>query len=223
MKRGQENKERGIRNEARIVEMTTGQMMSRRQIAEAMGFTLASAFIYTDRLHDANPKRLYVAGHQRNTNGRPEPLFMAGNLPDVEFVSYRKPKLAYDRVLVQFARVAEVLGCEPSTAEEVGEAIARSTGCARDYISQLRKARPKQAYIKEWRAPMGRGDLAPVYALGNKKDAPKPRQTRAERFAKEKANRGRYEGMLFRKRAEYRKERGLPPPPLPSPFAALGL
>lgn len=208
---------RGLRNEARITALLTGQQLSNQQIADTLSMCRDSAIIYTRRLRDCTPKRIYLSGWLHAPKGKPAPLFTAGDLPDLEYVPTRKRKL-HDRVQVQIKRITAALA-KPKTAIQLAEAISRSLSRTHKYLTMLRDDR--KVYIADWQHPGKRGDLAPIYALGKLPDVPKPQQSRADRYQKEISDPSRRFRMETARRARYRKAMGLPLPAPANPFAAL--
>lgn len=199
MARGDNNKARAAQHEARILELLAEQPRTLTQLATATGLSLDSMYLYRNRLVAA-PKRIYVCGHEA-TPARPAPIYAVGDQPDVVFVAVKKPKLPEDRKDRARRLLLELLQEDAQTAEQAGIRLNLSTSRARSYISELRKQR--KAYIKRWQHPGKRGDLAPVYALGNKKDAPKPRTTRAQQYKKEKSDPDKYDRILAHRRKLY--------------------
>ena len=208
---------RGQRNETRVAALLVDNQLSNQQIADALHMSRDSAIIYTRRLRARTPKRVYLSGWRNAPKGKPAPLFTAGDLPDVEYVTTRKRKLP-DRVQLQRARIKVALA-EPKTANQLAVAISRSISRTHKYLQMLRA--DGLVYILDHAAPDGRGDQAPIYALGNLPDAVKHRQTRAERHQKEQADPSRKFNIGASRRARYRKSMGLPPPAPANPFAAL--
>lgn len=208
---------RGQRNDTRVTALLVGKQLSNQQIADALHMSRDSAIIYTRRLRACTPKRIYLSGWLPSPGGKPAPLFSAGGHPDIEYVATRKKKLP-DRVQMQIARITATLA-EPRTARQLATAISRSLSRTHKYLSMLRAA--GKVYIKDFAPPDGRGDQAPIYALGNLPDAVKRRQTRAERYQLETRNPSRKFQMDSARRARYRKDHGLPPPAPANPFAAL--
>lgn len=208
---------RGQRNEDRVTALLVDAQLSNQQIADALHMSRDSAIIYTKRLRACTPKRIYLSGWLHAPKGKPAPLFTAGDLPDVEYLASRKRKLP-NRVEVQIARIKTALA-EPKTANQLAVAISRCISRTHKYLQMLRA--DKLVYIMDHAAPDGRGDQAPIYALGSLPDAVKHRQTRSERYQLEIANPSRKYRIAAARRAHYRKVMGLPPPAAANPFAAL--
>jgi predicted ArsR family transcriptional regulator len=186
MTKGEPQKQRGERHRARMLELMEAEAQSVLELAQALRITPKAIYDHLNRLM-ASPRRVYVAGHRKGERGRPQPLYKAGDLPDAEYVTCRKPKLPEPIVITQTARIVALLAEEPRTSAQISEAISRSTSRVNKYLSELRAEGRKQVYIAGWQHPGKRGDLAPIYALGDLQDAPKPHESRADRYRKEVA------------------------------------
>lgn len=211
------NRERGIANEFRVIDALRREKMTVIEVAALLGISRAGGLVYLSRLHGA--KRIHIAGHRPNPTGRPLPLFASGPGQDAVYMpkKVRKDRQPDRRETVK-ARVAALLEA-PHTTNELAEKIARSPAIARRYISELKAE--GRVYIMGWQHPGHRGDLAPRYKLGTRKDAVKPKQTRAERWQKEKADPERHERLLKKRRhAERMKTIRAKPQGI---FAALGV
>lgn len=87
-----------------------------------------------------------------------------------------KAKAKTARILVELEKL-------PMTRDELQCLLGVSKACVQRYIVHLR-SQPRQLYIARWK--QGHGRSAPVYAVGTRRDAPKPAaMTRTERNAKE--------------------------------------
>jgi hypothetical protein len=208
---------RSQRNDARVSALLVDKQLSNQQIADALHMSRDSAHIYTRRLRDCTPKRIYLCGWLHAPKGKPAPLFTAGDLPDVEYASTRKSKQP-NRAIAQIERIKIALA-EPKTANQLAVAIFRCNSQTHKYLRMLRDE--KLVYIKGLAPLDGRGEQAPIYALGNLPDAVKLRQARGERSQKEQASPSRKFQVGTSRRARRRKEKSLPPPVPASPFAAL--
>ena len=208
---------RGALREKRILELLAAGPLSARAIAAELHLSLSGTLIYLSRLRAA-PQRVHVAGFDCIGSGRETPLYGLGELPDAVFEAKRKPKQPVKRIDAQRAKTLSALAT-PMTAAQLGVILCISAGATVVYVTELRAQ--NKAYIKTWKAPGKRGDLAPVYALGNRLDAPKPRQSRADRYQKDKADREKYERLLAKRRMYHRLARARKTPQ--SIFSALGL
>lgn len=207
-------KERGQRQEQRVIATLTEAPKTPAQIAEALSLGLSNVSIYTRRLKRQG--RIYVSGHQGGI-GRPAPVFAVGSLPDVEYVPKRRnvPIKTVDDRLAEVKKLLE----SGHTSRELGEKLHVTRGRAQKLVQMLREQTPVR--IAGWRHPGHRGDLAPIYRLGTAPDAPKPRETRAQRYAKEKADPEKYERILRKRRARHHVDMAKKRPQ--GIFAALGI
>jgi DNA-binding CsgD family transcriptional regulator len=207
-------KERGERQEQRIIASLTEKPKTPAQIAEALSLGLSNVSIYTRRLKRQG--RIYISGHEGGV-GRPAPIFAVGSLPDVEYV----PKRRNAPIKTVDMRLAEVRNLLESghTSRELGQKLHVTRGRAQKLVQMLKEQTPVR--IVGWRHPGHRGDLAPIYRLGKGEDAPKPRETRAQRYAKEKANPEKHERNLKRRRAQYHIDKARKKPN--GIFGALGI
>jgi len=201
-----------------IVDTLRRRLMDPSAIAELLGVSVAMAHKYVKALRDA--RRIHIKEFIGNPRGRPKTMYAAG--PGVDAVypakSARKPRQP-DRRTARMESIIDLIAAKAMTAHAIGEAIHMTTSRARAYVSELRKQ--KRAFIESWQHPGHRGDLAPRYKLGAKPDAPKPRETRAQRYRKEISDPDRHARILAKKRnsdriARISKTRA-------SPFAALGI
>ena len=186
-----------------------------------IGITREAVLEHLAILIGSYPKLAHVSGHIASPHGRPTPIYLAGALPCVEYVSYRKPKLPEPVVVTQVARILAALEDGPKTTAQISQAISRSTSRVNKYLSELRATGARRVYIKRWQHPGKRGDLAPVYALGSLRDARKPVQTRADRYRKETGSPELRSAMNAKRRATDMAKATLAKPH--GIFAALGL
>lgn len=169
----------------RILDALTGRPMTTVELAAHLNLSV-SGVLYCMRPMREVPRQIHVADHitPAHGRGRPAPVYAVGDLPDVEFVAAPKvkPEKKPERIGLQRARALEALA-EPMTACQLGAKLFVTHSRARFYIRELRLA--KQAYICGWEPAAGQGDIAPIYALGSKRDKKKPLQTRAQRYKQE--------------------------------------
>lgn len=194
----------GEAQEERILAAVADEALSMAEIARELDMHMESVRVYIHRLRSGCIKHLHIACYEPNLSGRPTPYFRYGNKPDAVFQvkTVRKPKQP-DRVAAKLQQ-AELLLAEPMTSGELGIALNIGVSRARMYIKELRE--DGKVFIKGWRHPGGRGDLAPLYMAGKRKDAIKPQESRSARYKKEISDPDRHERILAKKRAEYRAE-----------------
>ena len=202
MPRGSTSKEIGDRQKQKILAQVATQPMSARDLAAKVHLTVSAVLLHTKQMMSETPRRLRIAGYDATGRGKPAPLYGPGDAPDAAYEAKRKPKQP-DRVEARMGKLVETLEQGSYTADQLGILLCLSASRVRKYIRNLRDMR--WAYISDWLAPEGRGDLAPVYALGMKADKPKPRQTRADRYRKERADPEKYSRILAQRRHLYQR------------------
>lgn len=84
-------------------------------------------------------------------------------------------------------QVLEALSESPSTCDDMAKTILV---CRETVVKTLRHMRDmNMVYVKRYKpSRVFRGRPAPVYALGNRPDAPSPRLTKSDHFKRVKAN-----------------------------------
>lgn len=195
-------KERGYRQEERILAAIADEAKTTRQLAAELHISRASVAVYLRRLTISPIKHVHIERYEMLTTGRPTPFYRGGTKPDAVFqaIYVRKDKQP-DRRTARIMQILELL-IAPKAAADLAPLMTITISGTRRYLQELRA--DKRIYIKSWRHPGKRGDWAPVYMIGNKPDAPKPKETRAERHAKDKADADKYERILAKRRAASR-------------------
>lgn len=211
-------KERGERQKQRILDLVASEPMTAKQLAESIHLSLTAVLLHTKAMMRSAPRRLRIAGYVPSSIGKPAPLYGPGEAPDTAYDPIRKAKLL-DRVETKAALIRKHLEEAPRTAEQLGNLAHMSPSRTRFYLRRLRDA--GEVYIKSWAPPPGRGDLSPVYAIGSRTDKKKPKKTRAETYAKEKADPERLARIQAKRRARHTLEKYRKNPQ--GIFAALGL
>lgn len=169
------NNPRRERMESRLLVLLKGNPMSSRQLSKALHTDLSNVHIYVNRLMKS-PRRVRVCGFDPDppSGCKPARLFGLGSAPDAKLVSKRAAaRDRAPRVDRQLAAVKQLLKT-PHTSVQTAQALSITESRARFYLRALRNADPKQAFIKSWNPPPTTGTWTPVYALGNKQDAPRP-------------------------------------------------
>lgn len=196
-------RERGERQENRILATLKECPKSSQEIATTLAMSRCNVELYMRRMHKQS--RVHISSHQRRHSGRPAPVWAVGKREDAEFVPNKFPS-PVQSVADRLVHVKEFLksGC---TSRELGIKLCVTRGRAQKYIQMLKEAAVdgrKVIYIMGWRHPGHRGDLAPIYKMGNRPDVEKPKETRAQRYAKEKADEDKYERTLQKNRIRHR-------------------
>jgi biotin operon repressor len=167
-------KERGERQEARILAVLAERPMTSRQLAEKLSLSVDSIIIYVNHLR-TSPRRIYACGFAPNGYAKPSQVFALGDLPCVVFGQSIGDR---HRVLLQYWLKT------PRSGAELELLMGLSRVSVMNYLADLRDAKPaKLVHIKEHRQVAGQGAQRPVYALGNKPDAVARRRTSAEIWA----------------------------------------
>ncbi|MGZ7030181.1 MAG: hypothetical protein ACXVG9_12720, partial [Terriglobales bacterium] len=186
-----------------------------KQLMIALSTGQSNVSIYLRRLKGRN--EIHICGHESSGIGRPLPIWAAGAGVDSQYV----PKRHSSPVKSLAERLAEVkmLLQAGHTSRELGEKLHVTRGRAQKLIQTLREQ--VAVRIIGWRHPGHRGDLAPIYRLGKGEDAPKPRETRAQRYQREKANPEQYERIKMKRRARHHVDQARKKPN--GIFGALGV
>lgn len=218
------------RREKAILDALRAKPMTTQQIADAIGASNSSVAIYLRRLLESVPAKVYVSRYEPNLGkyaGRPAPIYSAGNKKSVEFVplSCPVPKISSAE---RRAKILELLEAQPMTVNQLAVKMFIVRGTVSKHMTALRNAAERQVYIKSWDHPSkvaeeGKGgDWAPVYAVGDKKDKPKPKQeTPSQRHKRLSKDQSYVLQRRLKRRLRYNVEklRGKPQ----GIFAALGL
>lgn len=215
----------------RVLNSLSGARMTVAQIAQELGISASSVALHIAALR-RSPKQIYICGHDGKAGkpvhgGCPAPIWTAGSKPDAEFVPLRSPSpkiTSYQRQ----EQIIAILKRGPRTTAQLSEVMHIVRAKVNDHLRKLRVDGNKRIYIKHWNHPalVARpgtgGDWAPVYAIGDKPDAPKPKKETSKdrhrrlmqdpvyREDRKKGARKRYQITKLRK-----KPQGI--------FAALGL
>lgn len=178
--------------EARIISSLNKAPKTVEALAAELGRCPSGVSLYLKRMRAEG--RLYVSGHIPSLGafaGCPAKIWSVGNRPDVEYVPLRRPT---PKTSAQERRdtVLRLLAEQPRTVRALAAAMHIVYETAGRYVGQLRKQERRQVYIAKWSHPREispestkGGDWTPVYAVGKKPDAPKPkRETSKERHAR---------------------------------------
>lgn len=170
-KRPSFQKERGERQEARIIAALANGPMTSRQLAEKLSLSVDSIIIYVNRLRAA-PRRIYARGFAPNGYAKPSQIFALGDLPCVVFGQSIGER---HRVLLQHWLKT------PRSGAELELLMGLSRVSVMNYVAELRAS--GKVYVESHRKMAGAGRQRPMYALGNKPDAVARRKTSAEVWA----------------------------------------
>lgn len=175
------SQEMGRQKDRELVDMLRRQPMTISEIAKIVGLTVSAVTYRVTRLRDTKPKRVYIKEFRSNCGiyaGRPAPVYAAGFLPDVEFVPLRRPTPKTSGAQ-RCEQIIAMLLSGPKSSMQMAKKIHLSRDAVLRYVTEMR--REGRIYISRWVHPnelcKGRGgSYTPVYAVGNKKDKPKPRK-----------------------------------------------
>lgn len=221
------SQEMGRQKDRELVDMLRRQPMTIAEIAKIVGLTVSAVTYRVTRLRDTKPKRVYIKEFRSNCGiyaGRPAPVYAAGFLPDVEFVPLRRPTPKTSGAQ-RCEQILSILAGGPKSSMQISKRMHVCRDAALRYLTQMR--REGRVYISRWIHPnelcKGRGgSYTPVYAVGNKKDKPKPaKESSADRNARKRKDPAYVEAERQReaKRRAMLKIRKTPQ----GIFAALGL
>lgn len=180
----------GKAQEQRILDALAVRPMCNNELAAHLGMGRTGAAKYTARMLAASPKRLHIVGHHApQTGGYPRPRFGPGDGVDVPYIATfpRTPKKEGDRKGDALFRIVKALE-KGGTAKEMAKACHLAFTTVHKYMDEIHAA-GWTIYIKRWKQTGARNAWCPVYASGNRPDAPRPpMQTRAERYQAERAD-----------------------------------
>lgn len=188
-------RERGARQEAKILDLLAQKPHSRVDLAEALHIAESGVRAYLARMM-APPRMVRVVGYVRS-GGRAAFLYGVGNGPDAKFkrAEYRIPKSRSDLS----NEIIEALEM-PLTSRQVALKVGLSASRTIVYIRKLRGER--KVHIGDWID--GRGGPKPVYLAGANPDAPKPpRKSNAEYRQKSQVKRTTWAATLFTQRTSH--------------------
>lgn len=214
-------REHGLEQMNRMEAIIAIEPMSAEQLADAMGCTRSNIVIYLRRLRESTPPRAHIFDYAPPVEhgGRPRPIYAAGDAPDEEFIAKRKPKQECRATRARALILSKLV--TPMTSAELSSMIHLSKSRTLKYLKELREGETRQVYICSWSTADARGDIAPLYKLGNLPDKKKPRQTRAERYKKERANGVQHALSLARRRARSRANTAAASPKVKTWFSSL--
>lgn len=153
-------KERGERQQARILDALAGKQMTSLQIAAALHLSRATTLKHLTILRKRPNKRVYVrALILKSGIGRPEIIYACGSKNDA---TVRK---------VQETRILDVLEelTMPQSARQIADAAGLTHPNMKNYIRSLKGSR--KIYVAKW--AWSNQTRVPMYLAGDAEDAPK--------------------------------------------------
>lgn len=209
-------KDRSDRQKARIMDALADGPMNTKALAEKLHLSRTIILKYLHQLGQ-EPRLVRVSGYD-DRHGRPAPIYALGSEADEVFVRQAdRPRPG--RVAMRRQQIIDALTGSPMTCEQLSNIIGIQRSPIRNYLAELRNER--RVHISGWTKAIKQGDIAPIYGLGNRPDAPKPRKSRQQRWKEEKADPERYDRIKAKKRAAYAVDVAVKKPQ--GIFAALGL
>lgn len=179
--RDAKNRERGFRQERRIIGQLLDQPMTVRQLAEALHMCDDSIRKYLKRFLTSTPRRAYICGfHELGPGIKPAPLYALGNKPDAKASKKPyQPKAKVDLAAWRRDQIVKEL-MQPMTVHELSEKIRLCLARTYEYLAQLRDPENQRVHVTTWKPSPIKGDLIAVYIAGKGKDVPKPKRTRRD-------------------------------------------
>lgn len=186
------------RQTARILKAITTEALTNQQLAARLHMSIDSTRRFLHDLMDEKPRRLHISKYVNASNRKALACYIAGAGKDAKYVPVRKRPANDPRRAAADRKRAEVLRllALPQTSDQ----LAARTGISGSYVDMLlrehRQATPKRVYIKAWLPPLVRGSHTPVYAAGDKPDAPRVRMAPLRVRRVERAPAGGLASML---------------------------
>jgi DNA-binding transcriptional ArsR family regulator len=184
-------KERGERQMKRILDALQDGPLTVRQLSDRLHMAGSGIFLYLRKLRE-EPRRVRIAGFVR-TQGIPATLYGLGTEPDAR---YKRPrKVRKERAgSGQRTRILELVADYPLSTQQLVGRLGIAASGIRVYLRGLRA--DNKIHIADWRR--SEGNPVPLYAKGNKADAPMPpRLPRQNYRAKAKVRATRWAAALF--------------------------
>lgn len=152
-------KERGERQEARIIDALTDGPKTCYELADILHIARWTVHKYLVRLMDKANKLIHVCGFRLN-GGRPMYLYDIGNKRNATLETFQRRRIL---------KVLESIG-KPTSTAQIAVILGESYGTINRYMNSLKKK--NHAHIAEWewsyKTPVG------LYLAGKGEDAPRP-------------------------------------------------
>ena len=187
--------------QGRILDALKDEALTARKLADRLHLSLSGITWHLAAMKSQTPRMVRIAGYAPSpTRQRSAPMYGLGAHPDAVCVRTRAPK---GRITVaeRHAQILALLEDRPRTAKDVVHQMGLQR--ARIYIFNLQAA--GQVYIKGWKQGAAGGYPAPVYAVGDLPDLPRPAastqyEKNARHWARLKADPHRHGLLLQRNR-----------------------
>jgi hypothetical protein len=128
--------------------------------------------------------------------------------------------------VIKMQRIVDMLEGEQMIWTQVAEKLCAHKQTASRYLWHMARQTPRRIYVCKWIDDPKSARKIPVFTAGDKPNKRKPKPlTAAEVFARIQADPVRYFKRREKYRVQWHKNKGQPVPPRPvaSPFAALGI
>lgn len=159
-KRGPDyQKDRGERQEARILDILTEGPKTAYALAEIMHLSRFRVQRYLNRMMELPNRRAHICGFEMATN-RPRFLYDAGEGKNMRVGTYWRNRL--------LLALEESAG--PASVKQLCSRIGLRYGTSLPYVRSLRKS--NRIHIAEW--AWSAKTAVPLYVIGKGDDAPKP-------------------------------------------------
>jgi DNA-binding CsgD family transcriptional regulator len=150
---------RGERQENRIVEILAGGGLTSRELADRLHLSHQRTHIHLKRMRKRPNRRVRVMAYEL-TGGRPQCVYELGSGQDVSIGAYQQRRIV--DMLIEIPA--------PWSAYQIAERLSMGYGSVKVYMRALKKAR--KIYVARWiwsnKTPM------PLYAAGKGENVPKP-------------------------------------------------
>lgn len=203
---------RTVYQRGRILAAIAEKSLTAQELADKLHLTRDAINIHLKAMKEASPRQVYVASWVYNPKGgRPAPQYSAGNWPDAQFVSSRTPT-RHLQTAKQKERIMRLLESKKMTILQLSAEMHLSHQWTRHLIAELRQA--NRVHIGAWQRQLA--GIAPLYAIGDKRDMPKPQHTKTEwqrlkaRIKADPDAKERYEQSKKRRQLKARIERMKP-------------
>lgn len=156
-------KERGERQEKRILEALAATPMTAHQLSEKLFLSRHRAQVHLKRLMKRPHRRVRIAAYEVGCgSGRPKHVYALGGTNDVTITAYQQ------------ARILDMLNetSIPKSAYQIGELMNMGYGIVKIYVRALKIA--KKIHVATW--IWSNKTPTPLYLIGRGDDAPKPKK-----------------------------------------------
>ena len=149
------------------------RVMTAQQLADKLHLTRDGINLHLKAMKEATPRLIHVAAWGYNAKGgRPAPHYRPGDQADAAYMPSRAPT-RHLRIDENKARILHLIESKKMTIRQLSAALNLSHQWTRHLIAELRQ--DGRAHIGGWQRQ--EAGIAPLYAVGGKRDVPKPKHT----------------------------------------------